>query len=223
MSNQNENTTPRRHFITKVAGGAAALGIASILSPLKAYADQVRIPAIQADAEKWFKQMKGKHKMVFDWTKHNNGSALNWALTLMDTYNEMGIPDNQLSVVLILRYATTPMALADPLWAKYEFGKRVDLKDPETKEFTLQNPFDKCATEDDNCIELFQKRGGFVCVCSKALESSSDSLAEHLKLNKEDLRKEFSANLLPGIQLVPSGIWALNRAQELGCTLCSAG
>jgi hypothetical protein len=222
---KNTDHTERRDFLTKIVGGAAAFGLTSIITPLTAEAgeDKIKTPLIFITAETWFKQLKGKHKMVFDWPKHNNGAALSWALTLMDTYNEMGIPDKDISVVLILRYGTTPIALADPLWAKYGFGKRIDLKDPETKEFTLRNLYSKCATEDDDCIELFQKRGGLVGVCSQALDHSSDSLAESLKIDKEEMRKEFNANLLPGIQRLPSGIWAVNRAQELGCKFCFGG
>lgn len=222
MINENNNT-PRRDFITKIVGGAAAFGLSSVISPLSAHAEGTPEKTLFAEAEKWLGKMKGKHKMVFDWPKHNNGAALSWALTLMDTYNDAGIKDEELSIVLVLRYATTPMALASPLWEKYNFGKRIDLKDPETKEFALKNLYAKCATEDDDCFELFQKRGGMICVCSHALDSSSDSLAESLKLDKEELRKEFNSNLLPGIQRMPSGIWAVNRAQELGCKFCFGG
>jgi intracellular sulfur oxidation DsrE/DsrF family protein len=31
------------------------------------------------------------------------------------------------------------------------------------------------------------------------------------------------AGLLPGIQIVPSGVWAVGRAQEHGCQYCFAG
>jgi intracellular sulfur oxidation DsrE/DsrF family protein len=51
----------------------------------------------------------------------------------------------------------------------------------------------------------------------------SEGYAKKLKLKKEDVLKEFMDNLLPGIQLVPSGIWALNHAQELGCKFCFGG
>lgn len=218
-----EQDPTRRDFITTIVGGAAAFGLSSIVSPLSAAAENTPGATVATEAEKWFHTMKGRHKMVFDWPKHNDGAALGWALTLMDTYNDMGIPDKELSVVLILRYATTAISIGDPLWAKYGFGKRIDLKDPDTNEFAVRNLFAKCPTEDDDCIELFQKRGGFVAVCNHALEGSSDSLAESLKADKAAMRKEFMDNLLPGIQRVPSGIWALNRAQELGCTFCFGG
>jgi len=32
-----------------------------------------------------------------------------------------------------------------------------------------------------------------------------------------------AANVIPGITLIPSGTWGLNRAQEHGCTYCAGG
>lgn len=218
-----QTPTDRRNFITTVIGATAAVGLSSVMLPGEAKANMV--PAVELkDAEKWLKkQIRGKHKMVFDWTKHNNGAALNWANALMDTYNEMGVSDSDLSIVLVLRYAAAPIALADPIWEKYGFGKKIDLKDPGTGEHTLKNLYAKCDTKDDPCIELFQKRGGLICVCNHSILGSAEGMAAKMNLVKEDVQKEFMDNLLPGIQLVPAGIWALNRSQELGCTFCSAG
>jgi hypothetical protein len=39
--------------------------------------------------------------------------------------------------------------------------------------------------------------------------------------NPEDILKEWTANLLPGVQVVPSGVWALGRAQEKQCAYIS--
>jgi len=220
MTSQN---TPRRNFITTLVGSAAAFGLSSVISPLKAVADN-STPKSNENAEKWFSQMEGKkHKMVFDMTKHNHGASIKWALTLMDTYNDMGVTDSEISVVLVLRYAGFGFAFGDPLWKKYGFGKRLELKDDETGKMAMRNLYGKCKTEDDDCIELFQKRGGMVCVCEKSIEGGAEGLAKLMKLKKEDVHKEFMDNLLPGIQVVPSGIWALNRVQELGCTFCFGG
>jgi len=41
--------------------------------------------------------------------------------------------------------------------------------------------------------------------------------------NADDIRKDWLAAVIPGIQVVPSGVWAVNRAQEHGCTYCFAG
>ena len=40
----------------------------------------------------------------------------------------------------------------------------------------------------------------------------------------EEAFKEFSANLIvPGVTILPSGTWGVNRAQEAGCTYCAGG
>jgi hypothetical protein len=44
-----------------------------------------------------------------------------------------------------------------------------------------------------------------------------------MKMDVETVKKEWTAGILPNIQLVPSGVWALGRAQEKGCTYCFAG
>ena len=42
-------------------------------------------------------------------------------------------------------------------------------------------------------------------------------------LKPEDIANDWRANLLPTVQVVPSGVWAVNRVQELGCSYCFAG
>lgn len=223
---ETKGTTPRRGFITTVLGGAAAFGLSSVLSSYKVKDEEEPSsrPEDFKKAELWFDQIKNKkHKMVFDMNKSNNGAALSWALTLMDTYNDAGVPDAELGIVIILRYAGGPLAITDPLWEKYGFGKRLDIKDDETKDYIKNNPFTKCKTEDDDCFELFMKRGGLIGVCKLGTEHSAEGVAEQMKLDKNATVKEFLEHVQQGIQLVPTGIWALNRAQELGCTFCSAG
>ena len=48
-------------------------------------------------------------------------------------------------------------------------------------------------------------------------------IADMMKMSAEDVKKDWLANILPGIQVVPSGVWALGRAQEHGCAYCFAG
>jgi intracellular sulfur oxidation DsrE/DsrF family protein len=37
------------------------------------------------------------------------------------------------------------------------------------------------------------------------------------------VKKDWVSGLMPGITVVPSGVLAINRAQELGCTYVFAG
>jgi intracellular sulfur oxidation DsrE/DsrF family protein len=48
-------------------------------------------------------------------------------------------------------------------------------------------------------------------------------VAEQMKLDAAEVQKDWLAGVLPGIQVVPSGVWAIGRAQEHGCAYCFAG
>ena len=61
------------------------------------------------------------------------------------------------------------------------------------------------------------------CVCNAALTVYSAAAAMQMGLKGEDVKKDWTSGLLPGIQVVPSGVWALGRAQEKGCSYIFAG
>ena len=61
----------------------------------------------------------------------------------------------------------------------------------DTGKFAVRNIYAKCKTEDDDCLELFQKRGGMVCVCGKSIDSSAEGFAKLFKSKKETLFVQF--------------------------------
>jgi len=61
------------------------------------------------------------------------------------------------------------------------------------------------------------------CVCEKALTLNSAQVAKSKGLDAAQVKQEWLEATLPGIQRVPSGVWALNKAQEHGATYCYAG
>ena len=61
------------------------------------------------------------------------------------------------------------------------------------------------------------------CVCDLALTVYSGFVAKNMNLSPEEVKKDWVAGLLPGVQAVPSGVWAVGRAQEKGCGYCYAG
>jgi intracellular sulfur oxidation DsrE/DsrF family protein len=61
------------------------------------------------------------------------------------------------------------------------------------------------------------------CVCDVALTVFSAVLAGSMNMDAGDVKKEWVAGLLPGLQVVPSGVWAVGRTQEHGCSYCFAG
>jgi intracellular sulfur oxidation DsrE/DsrF family protein len=61
------------------------------------------------------------------------------------------------------------------------------------------------------------------CLCDVALSGYVSATAQGMKMDPQEMKKEWTDSLLPGIQLVPSGVWAVGRAQEHGCAYCFAG
>ena len=47
--------------------------------------------------------------------------------------------------------------------------------------------------------------------------------AKSMKLDPTEVYNDWVNGLLPSVQLVPSGVWALGRAQENGCGYILAG
>jgi hypothetical protein len=56
-----------------------------------------------------------------------------------------------------------------------------------------------------------------------AISVYSGFAAQAMGLDAETVRKDWLSGVLPGIQVVPSGVWAVSRAQEKNCAYCYAG
>jgi len=61
------------------------------------------------------------------------------------------------------------------------------------------------------------------CVCNAAMTVYSAVVADKMGMKQEEVMKDWTDNLIPGIQVVPSGVWACGRAQEHGCKYIFAG
>lgn len=226
----NDFNSSRRVFLGTIATGAAAFGAATIATPL----NMVAAPPLHAtiDADEWFKKIKGKHRVVFDSTRPNEIFPFAWPRVFLLTNAATGTQEKDCSVVVVLRHDAIPYAMQDDLWAKYKFGEMFKADNPATKAPAEKNPFWKpeegafkvpgFGTVQIGINEL-QDSGVMFCVCNAAMTVFSAVAAEKMGLKAEDVKKEWDAGLLPGIQSVPSGVWALGRAQEHGCTYIFAG
>jgi hypothetical protein len=73
-------------------------------------------------------------------------------------------------------------------------------------------------------LDRLAARGAVMGVCGVALRGQSRRLAENANVTPDEAYKEFAANLIvPGMTILPSGTWGVNRAQEAGCTYCAGG
>src|SRR5260370_378797 len=59
--------------------------------------------------------------------------------------------------------------------------------------------------------------------CNVALTVYSAMVAQKMGMDAAAVKAEWVAGLLPGVQVVPSGVLAVARSQEKGCAYCFAG
>lgn len=221
--------SPRRKFLGNIAAGAAALGMLSIPSSIKA---APKLFEQTDDADNWFKQIKGKHRVVFDATRPHGMFPFAWPRVFLMTNEMTGTPSKDSSVVVVLRHDAIPYAFEDRIWAKYKFGEMFKADDQATKTASLRNPFAKPAPGEYKIpgigpvpigINELQASGVMFAVCNAAITVYSTVAADQMKMSAADVMQDWKSGLLPGIQVVPSGVWALGRAQEHGCAYIFAG
>ena len=221
--------SPRREFLGKVAAGLSAIGLLSIPSSVKA------MPALlqeNNDDDNWFKQIKGKHRVVFDATRPHDLMPFAWPRVFLMTNQATGTAEKDNSVVVVLRHDAIPYAFEDRIWAKYNFGEMFKADDPATKKPAVRNPFRQPKKGDFKIpgfgevaigINELQDSGVMFAVCSAAITVYSTVAADNMKMNAADVKADWMSGLLPGVHPVPSGVWALGRAQEHGCAYIFAG
>jgi len=56
-----------------------------------------------------------------------------------------------------------------------------------------------------------------------ALQFQSKRLASNAGVSAEEAAKEWAANIVPGVTVIPSGTWGLDRAPEAGCPYWAGG
>jgi len=210
-------SSDRRDFLGRVAAVAAGAIAANAILPSAASAAS---PAAD-DAEKWLEKLHGKYRQVFDVFGADDGFGLAYAATFLNTQG----PKPDAGAVVVLRHFGFPLALSDAVWAKYKIGQAINLTDPATKAIAVRNPFlhpkSGVLLTDDMAIDKLLARGVVFGACNVALHVLSGKLAGNAGVTPEVALKEWTAAMIPGVTLLPSGVWGVNRAQVAGCTYCT--
>jgi intracellular sulfur oxidation DsrE/DsrF family protein len=209
---------PRRNLFR--LAGATVLGLAGLASA--ASRAEAATP-VAGDGPDWPGKLKGRHRQVVDAYTVNDGHPLAFASTFLLTD---AAPSSATSVV-ILRAQALPVALDSAIWEKYKIGESLKIIDPEIKAAAVKNPFlnpkPGVLLTDDMAIDRLLGKGVVFGACNIALHGLSKQLASNAGVSADDAAKEWAANLVPEITLLPSGVWGVNRAQEAGCTYCAGG
>jgi hypothetical protein len=203
----------RRSFLGR-AGGTLALGIAGLLARSSAAA------AGPTDGPDWPGALPGRHRQLVDGYSINGGAPLSFAYTFLE-------PNSSACAVIVLRHNALPIALESLIWEKYGIGEAFVIIDPETKAPARKNPFLRprpgVLWSPEIAIDRLLARGAVVGACNVALQGQSAELAARAGVTPADAAREWAANLVAGVTVIPSGTWGVNRAQEAGCTYCSGG
>ena len=224
MSNPTD-LSPRREFLGQLTAGALGLTGVGIGAT-----DALALPSSQGvdTADAWVNKLKGKHRQYFDAITVDGGFSLGYAMNWLDTMKSTyKVSDSDLSAVVGWRHFSIPLAYKDEVWAKYKLGEFAKITDPVTKQPATRNIFYNSKAGDiifpGMAIEKLQARGVTFVVCNVAHTVLSGMMGKGQGMTAEAAAAEWAAGLLPGMILVPSGVLAVNVAQQKGkCTYCNA-
>jgi hypothetical protein len=220
----------RRKFLGKLAAGAVALGVSG--SVTKAFAGDLNSTRDTEPSDKWLSAVTGKHRQIFDLPNHENGWGLlhvrNYLNTLRDTYH---VTHPDATAVVTIYGMGTMLAFNDDMWKKYSLGAASKVNDMSNAPATA-NVFYKAPggtnslsvsgtpipVPADASISELQQRGAVFILCNNAYGVWMSLLSGNDATKAAALRKEFDANMLPGVYLVPAMVVAIDQAQKHGCS-----
>ena len=213
--------TPRRGFIGRIADAAMGIGAASLV-PEAVKAEAGKSTASDPQLEAWFGKLKGKHRAVFDVPAANSGYPAIWPRVYLLT-TEASYPGEGASAMVIIRHEALPLVFQDSLWSKYKLGEMFKINSGDAP--ATKNPYATITglpLPGLGIAELL-KSGALIGACDVAMTVYSSGAATKMGLDPATVKKEWIAGLLPGVQLVPSGVMAVARAQELNARYIFAG
>lgn len=220
------NSNSRRQFLGALALGATASTISVLTNPIYA-----NVPSFDDkkmdDVSDWFNKIKGSQRIVYDGSTPHMGLPILWNWAFYLSNNGTGSPDSDITAMTVIRHTGLCMAFKDEIWAKYKLGEFFGVKD-HTGDFAVRNPWYEPQDGDypingPGGIKSQSERGAMFCACDLATKVYSNKAAEKMGLNPEEVYQDWVNGMLSEVKLVPSGVWALARAQAKGCGYVFAG
>jgi hypothetical protein len=227
---------PRREFLGQIAASAIVMAGTACMPSLTAQSQEQPTPAPKQPTaqptfkipthwdDSWVGRLTAKHKAVFDSPEIDDGGALGSATTYIQGARQaLSAGETDVQTVIVIRHSAIPMAFNDAMWQKYDIGKQAKEKDPRNKTWVTHNPYlhdNGPATPADRMtptLAWFASHGHILLGCNRAALGYAMSIAERVKADASAIYDELLANLVPGMILQPSGIYAVIRAQEVGC------
>jgi hypothetical protein len=195
----------RRGFIGDLAIGAGGgIALSTLLPAASAAMEPGSQPAAAWDMS-WVERLTGKYRAVFDSPDFNDGRVFTDATLFMSGSQEVyGVGDADTQAVIVIRHIAIPLAYNDAMWAKYPLAEMHGLSGGQ------RNPY-------MNELTTLRGRGAILLGCNRAANRLGGQVASRVNRDAASVRADMLANLVPGMILLPNGIFATLRAQQAGC------
>ena len=172
----------------------------------------------------WLDSLKGKHRLLFDVPEPDGGTVLRHARNYLDTWRDAyGVPERDISLVVVLYARTVPLGLRDAMWDKYKLGAALNLTDATTNAPLVRNYFAHPQPGDpvgdgtpESSMEALQRRGVVFLLCNNALQRWSGRLEKQGLGSAAEIHDDLVAHALPGVTVVPAAFIAMTKAHEHG-------
>jgi hypothetical protein len=203
--------------LTIIAGGITFAARTPVLDATPAVSSATIEPS-----NHWLDGLKGKHRQFFDTPTPNGGVPLVHVMNYYDTYNKaFAVKDADIDAVLTFYGATTFYGLDDAAWSKYRLGEFLETADANTGKPAVANPWRAAPvvlgmTLPIASIESLQRRGATLILCNNALTIFSGLLATKRGLDPSVVYEDLKASILPGVELVPGMVVAVEQAAKAG-------
>ncbi len=173
----------------------------------------------------WVERVRGDARAVFDVPSPGEGEGVWRAERWREDYRELyGVQESELTAVLVIRHEAIPLIMDNDYWKRFGVGEKLKVRDRATKKWAEANPVssthDGAPTADDRyTLQHFMAGGGIVLACHLAFAGRVVSdYRKADKLSGDEAEARAREHVLPGVFLQPSGIFAVLRAQQAGCS-----
>jgi hypothetical protein len=231
-------TTPRRDFLSMLGAGGLAAAAPFDLPEMDGGGD----PYVKSDKwdMTWIKRVKGKARGVFDITTTDSNGGWGRVTTWQDHAIEVYGRTKEVNAVAVIRHAAIALAMNDAYWDEFKPGQgrggrgaaaadsaAAPVSAPATPAASLRNPIGSpkpgaTDVQKAHTIAGFLAAGGIVLACNIAFSGPRSQIGRAKGLTGDAADKAARAYLIPGVILMPSGVFALIAAQQAGCGMCAA-
>lgn len=215
--------SPRRYLVRGLLAASAAAALVAIAPSATPAAADSSADRLAERHDAWLGPLKGKHRQLFDSPAPTGGITLVHILNYYDTYSRAyNVAGADVNAIGTFYGATTFYGLNDAMWAKYRLGEFLEAAGADGAPATV-NPWRTAPqvlgmTIPQASIVSLQNRGATFLICNNALEFLSGVLARQRGLEAKAVYQEMKANILPGVNLVPAMVIAIEKAQTAGFT-----